>query len=132
MKSLALAFTTATVVVFCICYIESTNGTEKVPASPFPPFNSTLFNKTKLHVGALLPFLLTHDKMMFHAAMYTAMRLINNDSNILKDYELVLDFKETTVSKVLCLLRYLNSLHLDYIRNIIKNKSSLRDYSQVK
>ena len=97
MKPLTLIFTFLATIVFCLCNKGSTNGTDKVPAAPFPPFNSTTFNKTKLHIGALLPFLLTHDKMMFHAAMYTAMRLINNDSNILKDYELVLDFKETTV-----------------------------------
>jgi len=69
----------------------------EIPPAPFPPFNSTAFNKPKLHVGALIPFLLTHDKLMFHAAMYTAVRLINNDTNILKDYELVLDYKDSTV-----------------------------------
>ena len=72
-------------------------ATYEIPPSPFEPFNSTAFNKTQLHIGALIPFLLTHDKLMFHAAMYTAVRLINNDTNILKDYELVLDYKDSTV-----------------------------------
>lgn len=88
---------------------SSTNSVDDPPKSPFPPFSSEKFNKTKLHVGALLPFLLTHDKLMFHAAMYSAVRLINNDTNILKDYELVLDYKETTVGFMVLLRNCLNT-----------------------
>ncbi|XP_066915175.1 gamma-aminobutyric acid type B receptor subunit 2-like [Clytia hemisphaerica] len=65
-----------------------------VPPAPFPPYDSK--NKTKLHIGALVPFLLTRDKLMFHAAMHTAVRLINNDTNMLKNYELVLDYRDST------------------------------------
>lgn len=59
---------------------------------------SMLKNKTKIHLGAIAPFMRTHDKRTFHAAMATAVRLINSNENILDGYELVLHYKDNSVS----------------------------------
>ena len=59
---------------------------------------SQKIEKKKLHIGALIPYMLGHDQLTFHAAMKTAVRLINVEDNILKDYELTISYNDSTVS----------------------------------
>lgn len=54
-------------------------------------------NKTKLTIGAMIPLLYTHDFFTFHAAIKTAVRLINEDDSILKDYELDVHYYDSGV-----------------------------------
>lgn len=61
--------------------------------------------KKKLHIGALIPFMLTHDQFSFHAAMKTAVRLINADDNILKDYELTISYNDSTVRHEILMIK---------------------------
>ena len=54
--------------------------------------------KEKVYIGAMIPKLRTHDGFCYQSAMKAAVDLINNDTRILKDYELVIRYEDSSVS----------------------------------
>lgn len=57
-----------------------------------------LHAKTPLPIGALVPYIYKIDRFCFQSAIKVATKLVNEDPNILPDYEIVMQIEETAVS----------------------------------
>ena len=68
--------------------------------------------KEKVYIGAMIPRLRPYDRYCYQSAMKAAVELINNDTRILKDYELVIRYEQSSVS-IIILTSY-NYIH--YLR----------------
>lgn len=56
--------------------------------------------KQQIHIGALIPRVAQQDRFCFASAIRVAVKQINNSTEILDGYEIVLHIKETFVSVI--------------------------------
>lgn len=76
----------------------------------------------------MIPLLYTQDLYTFHAAMKTAVRLINSDDGILKDYELDVHYYDSRVGRIAFLIckEVLTSLQIKY--RVLQNYLSYKGF----